>query len=150
MKYFFKISAVTILTIVLILFFSSKNSPMENQNYIIVFPDGYKLTPLIADNDFEAQQGLSGKENPTSMLFLFENKRIVPIWMKDMSFPIDIIWIDGQTIVGFETEVPIENPPVTIYRSTVQVDRVLEVPAGFTKEHNLAVGNQLDIEFGKE
>jgi len=116
----------------------------------VVFPDGYQFSPLIADNEFKSKVGLSEQIEPTSMLFIFDYKTIVPIWMKGMHFPIDIIWLDGQTVVGFEIDVQVENPSVTIYRSPVLVDRVLEVPAGFVKAHNLVVGNQLDIELGEE
>lgn len=116
----------------------------------IVFSDGYQITPLIADNKFEAKVGLSSQTEPSSMLFIFDSKVFIPIWMKGMHFPIDIIWLDGQTIVGFETDVQVEDPPNTVYRSPVPVDRVLEVPAGLVKAHNLTVGNQLDIELGKE
>ena len=43
------------------------------------------------------QQGLSGRkylENNTGMLFVFPKEDYYAFWMKDMLFPIDIIWMD--------------------------------------------------------
>ena len=141
------ISVSIILIVFQVWFVMQKESVSETR---ITFPDGYQITPLIADNLFESRVGLSNQTEPASMLFIFDNKVISSIWMKGMHFPIDIIWLDGQTIVGFETDAQVEDPPVTIYRSPVPVDHVLEVPAGSVKAHNLGVGNQLDIELGKE
>jgi len=126
---------------------SLRMTPIETK---VTFPDGYQLMPLVADNAIAAKLGLSEQIEPASMLFIFDSKTIGSIWMKGMHFSIDIIWLDGETVVGFETDVQVEDPPVTIYRSPVPVDHVLEVPAGFVKARNLGVGNQLDIELGEE
>ncbi|MBI4714059.1 DUF192 domain-containing protein [Candidatus Uhrbacteria bacterium] len=130
---------------------SLRETPNSTKDEVVItFPDGFQLSPLFADNEFEFKLGLSGQKEPISMLFLFENETLVPFWMKGMFFPIDIIWLDNQTIVGFETDVQVENPPMTIYRPPTPVDSVLEVPAGFVKAHNLGIGDQLDIDLGKE
>lgn len=117
---------------------------------VITFPDGFNLEPLLADNQFEAKRGLSGIEDPTSMLFVFGYKTIISFWMKDMLFPIDIIWLDGNTVIGFEESLQPENPPTTLYQPKTPIDSALEVPAGFVEERKIAVGNQLDIKFANK
>ena len=47
----------------------------------------------------ERQQGLSGREfmaHDAGMLFVFDEEQTLHFWMKDMLFPLDIIWIDAQ------------------------------------------------------
>jgi uncharacterized membrane protein (UPF0127 family) len=42
-------------------------------------------------------QGLSGRKNlpaGTGMLFIFENLERHTMWMPDMNFPLDIVWLD--------------------------------------------------------
>lgn len=125
----------------------SSKPAIVDREVVITFQNGFVLEPLLSDNEFEAKRGLSGIKEPTSMLFVFDNKTIIPFWMKNMLFSIDIIWIDGETVIGFEKNLQPENPPITYYLPKVSIDAVLEVPAGFVDEHEVVVGNQLDIKF---
>src|SRR3989344_4821508 len=66
-------------------------------------------TVTIGDLNIEAQiastadkrkKGLSELDElpiANGMLFVFDKVGSYPIWMKDMKFPIDIIWIDGSS-----------------------------------------------------
>jgi len=60
----------------------------------------------IADTLGERERGLSGKQSlgdDKGMLFIFEEETLPGFWMKDMKFPIDILWIDeNKKIVGIE------------------------------------------------
>ncbi len=117
----------------------------------VEFVNGTRVNVEIADTAAERVQGLSFHEpllENEGMLFLFETKEIQGFWMKDMLFPIDIIWIDGDTVVGFQQDAPLEDPVHTIYYSPVPVDRVLEVQAGFVAQNGVQVGDVLDVELG--
>ena len=60
----------------------------------------FKVT--VAKTIEEKQKGLSGQKSlgqDKGMLFVFNEKGYYSFWMKDMKFPIDIIFIDGETIV---------------------------------------------------
>lgn len=60
----------------------------------------YKLT--LAKTDADKIKGLSGKDSlaaDTGMLFVFSQKGIYPFWMKNMKFPIDIIYINDNKVV---------------------------------------------------
>ncbi len=96
----------------------------------------------------EQEKGLSGREEldyEHGLLFVYNRYAEPNFWMKDMLFPIDIIWIQDERIVGFEENIQPEYPPTTIYSPDFPVDAVLEVKTGFIKYYNLEINDQLDI-----
>ncbi len=112
--------------------------------------NGYKINVEIVDTLAKQARGLSGREGlaeDAGMLFIFSQPSTQNFWMKDMKFPIDIIWISGDRVVGFVESVP---PPIggsennlTIYSSPENVDKVLEINAGLVKKWNIKVGDQI-------
>jgi uncharacterized membrane protein (UPF0127 family) len=107
-------------------------------------------------------KGLSGRTGlgaNEGMLFIFDRPRIQNFWMKDMNFPIDIIWIGsttlnatGQTseVLGFAQNAPIPTPgmqlwELPIYTSPDGVDTVLEVAAGTVAKNNIIAGESVMI-----
>lgn len=103
----------------------------------------------IADEDTERVQGLSGRTslaNDRGMLFLFEKADRYGFWMKGMKFPLDIIWIKNDTIVGFSEDLqPDNSPSPQLYYSPVPVDKVLEINVGQVKELALMVGDRIEF-----
>jgi uncharacterized membrane protein (UPF0127 family) len=67
------------------------------------------------------------------------------IWMKDMNYAIDIIWIaeEGQ-IVHIEENVSPDTFPQS-FASPIPAWFVVEVNAGFVAEHDVQVGEELEI-----
>ncbi|MFH0806504.1 MAG: DUF192 domain-containing protein [Candidatus Brennerbacteria bacterium] len=64
-----------------------------------------------AANESARAQGLSGHAPlgiNEGMLFRFDEPGVYPFWMKGMTFSIDIMWISGNRVVGFEEQVPVE------------------------------------------
>ena len=56
----------------------------------------------VASTTIEQARGLSGRaglKNNEGMLFLFNSAGVQNFWMKDMNFPIDIIWIGGGKVL---------------------------------------------------
>lgn len=136
-----------------VLFFENlyidQGTPVPGGTATIVLPHGHTIYAEVADDFFSKRIGLSGHEgldDYSGMLFLYEEKALYTYWMKGMSFPIDIIWLDGSVIVGFSENLPTEEPPTTIYAPPLPVDRVLEVQAGFVEKNGLLVGDRLDIQ----
>jgi uncharacterized membrane protein (UPF0127 family) len=85
------------------------------------------------------------------MFFVFTQKDIKPpFWMKDMKFAIDILWINDNEIVQIDKNV---QPPesgttdtnLILYVPNQPIDYVLEMAAGFTEEHNIEVGDIVDL-----
>jgi uncharacterized membrane protein (UPF0127 family) len=97
-------------------------------------------------------RGLSGRPSlaeGAGMIFPFKNPGIQSFWMKDMNFPIDMIWIGGNKVLGFaENAEPQPGTPLfglKIYRSPDGVDTVLEVPAGTVAKDAIKVGDAVVI-----
>ncbi|MBX4198666.1 DUF192 domain-containing protein [Candidatus Parcubacteria bacterium] len=102
----------------------------------------------IADTDALREQGLSGKEAlcaDCGMLFVFDSASEPGFWMKDMKFPIDIVWISAQKkIVGVENSVSPTSYPDVFYPKE-PVLYVLELPAGFVLERHIDTGAEVNF-----
>ncbi len=128
------------------------NSSSNNTVPIII---GSQLINVeIADTNEKRMQGLSNKTNLSDkkgMLFIFEDKDISPFfWMKEMNFPIDIIWINDSKIVQVDKNIPApgaQTPEseLTLYKPAQPIDYVLEVSAGFSDKHDINVGTDIDL-----
>lgn len=110
-----------------------------------------KFSLSIADNEKERMKGLSGKKSlnqDDGMLFLFDKKDTYSFWMKNMNFPIDIIYLDGNRVVDVKNNVPPakEDETPTIYTPSQPANRVLEVAAGVAKQNNIKPGSQISFE----
>jgi uncharacterized membrane protein (UPF0127 family) len=80
------------------------------------------------------------------MLFIFPKADFYAFHMKDMRFPIDIIWIRSNVIVDISKNIPVPigvNLPT--YRPNTKADKVLEVNAHFTDRHNIRWGDKVEI-----
>lgn len=99
------------------------------------------------------EKGLSDRDRigiNEGMLFVFENKSNHTFWMKGMEFPIDIIWISGNKIVGIERHVQPEpgkkESELTIYTPPEPIDKVLEVKAGRSLILDANKGNKVGFD----
>lgn len=95
----------------------------------------------------EAQaRGLSGRENlqeDEGMLFDFEKPDVYYFWMKDMKFPIDIIWFDeNRKIIYIEKNITPESYPQS-FGPDQNAKYVLEVVSGFTEKYNIKIGDEI-------
>jgi len=102
----------------------------------------------IADEMEERWQGLSNRESlgeESGMLFIFPKKQVQNFWMKDMNFPLDMIWIADDTIMKMDENLPPagEHPDAT-YSSVHPVNYVLEVNAGFAAGHGIKAGDRIE------
>ena len=99
------------------------------------------LTLAVTEGEKEA--GLSGFSSLAAdqgMLFIFDKSDKWAFWMKDMHFPIDMIWIDRNgLIVDVKSAIdPSTYPEIFTPRSAASY--VLEVQSGFAQKNNLAIG----------
>jgi uncharacterized protein len=104
----------------------------------------------LAQTPSRQEKGLGGRDflvADSGMLFIFSDLAIRIFWMKDMEFPLDIIWIKDNTIIGITANVPVpisqENLP--IYASPAEVNYVLEVNAGFCEKNNFKIGDKANL-----
>lgn len=104
------------------------------------------VSAALADTDLLREQGLSRRDPldaSQGMLFAFENDVVPSFWMKDMSFPLDIVWIrSDKTVAGISFGVTPDTFPRT-FTPPEPVRFVLEVLAGSAGSLELATGTQL-------
>ena len=84
------------------------------------------------------------------MLFVYEQPQPIGIWMKDMRFSLDIIWIRDGRIVHVEKNAPplVPSGPERVYTATGEA--VLEVPAGFADQQKIRVGDRVKVDLTNE
>ena len=103
----------------------------------------------LADSPEERERGLSGRESlawGSGLLFLFEEPAHYGFWMKEMNFPIDIVWIDESLqVIGVERGVAPDTFPQT-FAPPSPVKYVLELPAGYAAALNIDTGEILYLE----
>ncbi len=116
------------------------------KNYVVIAEARVQVE--VVDSDAKREKGLSGRAslNPgTGMLFVFDESAKHSIWMKDMLFPIDIIWIaDNMQVIHVEENISPETFPVT-FQSDSPARFVLEVPAGFISKEGIKYGDLLTV-----
>lgn len=106
---------------------------------------------IVARDEQEKQIGLSERESldqNTGMLFIFDEPGVYPFWMKNMNFPIDILYIRDNTIVDiYENVEPPQNENETpvIVRPQESVDKVLEINAGLVSEYDIQEGDEVQL-----
>jgi uncharacterized membrane protein (UPF0127 family) len=120
------------------------NPPLATGTLVIA--GRVKLTVELARTLDEQIRGLSGRPGlkpGSGMLFVYDHPHPVSIWMKDMLFPLDILWIQAGRIVAMEKHAPplTSAGPERVYTATA--DLVLEVPAGFTDREKIRLGDSV-------
>ena len=119
-----------------------------NQSTVTIGAAVYKVK--IADDNLTRGKGLSGQINlpdDHGMLFIFDNPAIQTFWMKDMLFPIDIVWISDTCLVaGITPNIPIPLESTAInelprYQSGSPVKYVLEIAQGQAKVWDIKIGD---------
>jgi len=96
-----------------------------------------------AESAMEKQKGLSGRNfmrKNNGMLFTFSQSDYYPFWMKDMKFPIDIIWIDENLqIINIEKNITPDTFPKK-FIPQLPAKYVLEVNGGWSDKNEIKEG----------
>lgn len=107
----------------------------------------------VADTQASRTQGLSGRSGlalDEGMLFVFDYSGKYGFWMKDMLFPIDMVWIneDGVVVHVVRNATPESyfghNPPET-FVNVPDAKYVLEVASGQADKFGLYLGTKVKI-----
>ncbi len=120
---------------------------IESEFTIYIGDQAMKVT--VADTLAERKVGLSnvaGLRDLQGKLLIFDDEDYHGIWMKDMLFPIDVIWIDNDLeIVHIESNVQPSSYPDTIYGPPKPARYILETKAFFASSYKLNVGEKINI-----
>lgn len=130
----------------------------KGDGYFIPLPESTTLPILkindvairveIADTPEARTRGLSGRtslpENQ-GMLFVFSTDAPYGIWMKDMHFAIDIVWLSAEgRIVDIKANVVPETYPEVFY-PRADARYVLELPARLTELRSVSLGDLVEL-----
>jgi uncharacterized membrane protein (UPF0127 family) len=95
------------------------------------------------------QIGLSTKNSITQnygMYFPFEKSDYHAFWMKNMKFPIDIIFLQDDIVVSIFSNIPApksKNEALPFYQPTEPANAVLEISAGLSQKLDLKKGDKI-------
>ncbi len=111
-----------------------------------------RLEVEIADTPLLQAKGLSGRASlpeKSGMLFVFSKPDIQKFWMAGMRFPLDIIWINDNTVLEIVTLNPptAQAPAPESWSSKKFADRVLELNAGLAEKLGITVGTKINISY---
>jgi uncharacterized membrane protein (UPF0127 family) len=111
--------------------------------------DGVLFSVKIADTDEERRQGLSGSAGLSArggMLFVFDENDQHGIWMKDMNYPIDVIWIsENYNIVSVKKHINPNTYP-QVFQNSKPARYVLELPAGSIDTYSINGLSQVKLD----
>jgi uncharacterized membrane protein (UPF0127 family) len=117
--------------------------------------DKVVLEVQIADTGPLLTRGLMFQEElpfDQGMLFVFEGEERRSIWMPNMQFSLDILWLDNEgNVLHIEKNVlpcktALETATCPSYKGDNKLAKyVLEVTAGFVDEFNITENSKLEI-----
>ena len=134
---------------------SAQTQQQEQNKTALVSLGGVNVTASLSTTPDSQSKGLSIKDSlneKEGMLFIFESPQKYSFWMKDMKFPIDIIWINSTgKIVHIEKNL---SPcylllPCPSYAPNNDSLYVLEVVSNFTNKFGVSVGDSVESEIIK-
>ena len=119
---------------------------------IVTTSTGDEIPVEVADTLKKRSLGLGQRttlKKGWGMLFVFEKRKPHRFWMKDMQFPLDIIWLDNHRIVHIIHNAKPANSrdEPEVMTSPVQVNFVLEIAAGRATKLRLKTGQRMKFKF---
>ena len=145
MKKIFFISAITLLAVSIFYYLRHPAGVKVQIGENVFYVDVAVTTP-------EKELGLGNRnslEPNHGMLFAYDHKEQYSYWMKNMRFPIDILWIvPDNTIADITKNIPVAtSTALTVYSPKVPVNKVLELNAGVSDRLGIHVGDTVHIVF---
>jgi len=101
----------------------------------------------IVSNASDQYSGLSNRVSlcaDCGMLFVFPDKQDREFVMRNMNFPLDIIFLDNGKIINIAANLkPEGNSPVTRYKSLAPANQVLELNGGYSEKYGVKAGDMV-------
>ncbi len=118
----------------------------------VQFPGAPPLQAEVADGPGARERGLMfrpGLAPGEAMLFVFPAEGPWGFWMRNVNFPIDMVWLSANgTVVHVQQAPPCLADPCPIYEPPVPALYVVEVPAGFAANHSIVPGTVVPVPAG--
>lgn len=142
------IAAVTIFIVIVM----TSQPRLDDGAKVTVRVDSHRITATVAASQPTQSKGLGGTQPLTDkegMLFVYPKTHIPTHYMKDVSYPIDIIWINDDTVTdvtpNVQPEPDVAEDQLKRYSPPGPVDKVLEVNAGFANRYGIQPGDPIRI-----
>jgi uncharacterized membrane protein (UPF0127 family) len=107
--------------------------------------DGVFKAQVARTNEARAQ-GLSNTatlRSDQAMIMVYGKDDEWAVWMKDMNYPIDIVWLDkDKKVVHIVKNAPPESYPYEQFTPKKEARYVLELPAGTVGNKSIVIGGQ--------
>jgi uncharacterized membrane protein (UPF0127 family) len=136
-----------VLFLSIFLFFEIKNNLNQKEEIKKIVINEKIINIELAKSPLEHYVGLSGREevcDNCGLLFIFPDLETRQFVMRNMKFPLDIIFIKDDTIVEIlENLEPEGSNPKEIYSSNQPVNNVLEINAGMSKQYDFKTGQKV-------
>ena len=117
--------------------------------------DNVVLNVQVADTDATRTRGLMFQSQlpyDKGMIFVFDDEQVIPMWMLNMQFSLDVIWFDGNgNVVHIEKNAdPCKSALETMactYKNAEgkKAKYVLEVTSGFVDKFGITENSKLQI-----
>jgi len=117
--------------------------------------DNVTLDVQIAETDAQKTRGLMFQNElpyDQGMIFVLNQEQVIPIWMLNMQFPLDVIWFDSNgNVIHIATNVQpcksaLETATCTVDNGGGKLAKyVLEVTSGFVAKFNITQNSKLQI-----
>lgn len=134
-----------VLSLFLIIFLLKEDNITNYADVCFVTEDEKCINAEIADTPEKRERGLmngEGLDQNNGMLFVFPEEGQYPFWMKNMKFPIDIIWINRDyRIVHIEKDAQPCRESCKSYYPKDKAIYVVEVNANFTEIWGIRVNS---------
>jgi len=137
---------------------STENATNATSSLNLLTPNSLLLTSIsvpagvihaeIADTDASREQGLSDRASlpaDNGMLFVFDTPGQYGFWMKDMRFPLDMVWINADKTVAGVTKDILPSTYPSIFPPPSSISYVLEINAGSAEKFGLVSGAIVDF-----
>ena len=131
---------------------NTSTSTADRITITVLDPDGTELGTIravVADEPDERYTGLSDTESlaeDEGMLFVFPEEGTRTFVMRDMDFPLDMLFVGANGRIEKIYHAPVENDgDLTRYRGSAKW--VIEVNRGWTTAHDVSVGDRITIEW---
>lgn len=115
----------------------------------VTFPSGYVFNVEVVSTPEKREKGLGGREilrDDHGMLFVFDSIDYHKMWMKDMNFPIDVVWFDENfRVVDITRNISNQSFPNT-FMPIKPAGFALEINAGYAKRYGINIGDNAIFE----
>lgn len=108
------------------------------------------ITVEIFNTPYERKKGLMNRpslDKDKGALFEYKSNEMQSMWMKNMAFPLDIIWINKTShIIYIHNDVkPCLKKPCETYDSPAPVSHAVEVNANYSRKNRLKRGMKVRL-----